>query len=132
MKGRLKILGSISNPDFQPSITASTAMPNITLVNKTVPTKTLVTCQTKNFKGDNLKLSKSNNTGETFSTTPPERINLITSLIVHHTVDLLFLKSTLNNAKVARTSPPSKPKYIGLMKSPPNSERLSRKSRFHG
>jgi len=93
-----------------------------------IPTKTLVACQTRNFRGCILKPSKSSHTGETFSAIPPARISLITRLMDHHVIDLLFLKSTLNRAKAARTSPPSKPKYMGLKNSSPNSERLSQKT----
>ncbi len=127
VKGRPKILGNSPRPDSQPSMTAFTAIPNITLVKKNIPTKTLVTCQTKNFRGDNLKLSKSNHSGGILSMIPPERINLMMSLITHQVMDRLFLKSTLKKTRAERTSPPSKPKYMGLMKSSPNSERLSQK-----
>jgi len=45
-----------------------------------------------------------------------------------HVIVLLFLKSTLNRAKGARTSPPSRPNYMGLIKRSQNSEKLSKKT----
>src|SRR3972149_3161435 len=105
MKGRESKAGKPVIPEFHPCIREAIAMPNITFMKKAKPSKTLVTCQSPNFTGESLKLEKSKYSGGRASTMPLERNNLETSSMNHQNNDLLFMKSTLKSANVARTRP---------------------------